>query len=350
MRLDHWLVLGLLSSLACGTPDKGISSGLPEDGDDTSDSEKPPSTKSDAGRRDAGSALPNKRDSSVSTVSDTTTCEKLNLTAMGNAPDMLIVLDRSTSMLMGRWDPSASAIKQFTGGLDETVSFGLMLFPAAGGDICAPGKVDVPVGEMNAQKIAATLTMSPPTQFPIGATPTSTALAAALTALDPQDCADCIPKPKYVLLVTDGEPNCADDPVGDSNRAIDALTAKGVKTYVIGYNLASNPNSSMIMNGFAQHGGTDKFYPVEDQAGLVKELTRLAGELVPCEFALMDDIGDPSYVRVQIDGKTYNYGTDWKVDGRKIVLDPMGGACPKLRDAKLHDLKITRECDMVPVQ
>ncbi|MEY4515071.1 MAG: hypothetical protein RLZZ450_7193 [Pseudomonadota bacterium] len=80
---------------------------------------------------------------------------------------------------------------------------------------------------------------------------------------------------------------------------------------------------------------------------MVAELTRVAGELVPCEFALQDDIGDPSYVRVEIDGKTYEYGTDWTVDGHKIVLDPMGGACPKLRDAKLHDLKITRECYQV---
>jgi hypothetical protein len=225
-----------------------------------------------------------------------------------------------------------------------------MLFPAKANDICAPGMVDVPVGEMNAQKIAASLASSPPTPFPLGATPTSTSLMAALTALDPMLCADCVPTPKYVLLVTDGEPNCADDPVGDTNRAIDALTAKGVKTYVIGYDLSNNANSVMVMNGFAQHGGTDQYYPVEDQASLVKELTRVAGELVPCEFALKDEIGDPSYVRVEIDGKTYNYGSDWTIDGSKIVLDPMGGACPKLRDAKLHSLKITRECDPVVVQ
>jgi hypothetical protein len=84
---------------------------------------------------------------------------------------------------------------------------------------------------------------------------------AALTALDLMACSDCFPTPKYVLLVTDGEPNCADDPVGDTNRAIDALTAQGVKTYVIGYDLASNANSAMIMNGFAQHGERTSITP-----------------------------------------------------------------------------------------
>jgi hypothetical protein len=154
-----------------------------------------------------------------------------------------------------------AAIKEFTGGLDQSVNFGLMVFPATGNDICTPGMVDVPVGEMNAQKIATTLASSPPTPFPLGATPTSTSLMAALTALDPMACSDCVPTPKYVLLVTDGEPNCADDPVGDTNRAIDALTAQGVKTYVIGYDLASNANSAMIMNGFAQHGERTSITP-----------------------------------------------------------------------------------------
>jgi hypothetical protein len=66
---------------------------------------------------------------------------------MATPPDILIVLDRSTSMLMGRWDPSVAAIKEFTGGLDQSVNFGLMVFPATGNDICTPGMVDVPVGE-----------------------------------------------------------------------------------------------------------------------------------------------------------------------------------------------------------
>jgi len=103
------------------------------------------------------------------------------------------------------------------------------------------------------------------------------------------------------------------------------------------------------MDGFAMHGGTDKHYPVEDEATLIAELTRIAGALVPCEFELSMDIPDPTYVRVEIDGMTYNYGTDWTNNGKKIVLDPMGQACPKLRDAKLHDLKITRECEVIPV-
>jgi uncharacterized lipoprotein YmbA len=101
------------------------------------------------------------------------------------------------------------------------------------------------------------------------------------------------------------------------------------------------------MDEFAMHGGTEKHYPVEDETTLLAELSRIAGALVPCEFELSSDIPDPTYVSVKIDGVSYAYMTDWTIEGRKIVLHPDGGACPVLRDAKLHDLKIIREC--VPV-
>jgi hypothetical protein len=308
------------------------------------------------------------------------TCDKLQLQGAPNSPDILIVLDRSGSMVgfgearnagKNRWLPSVSAVKKLTSELTETVAFGLMLFPdpSANGGVtipgigtfggngmggCTPGKVDVTVDINTASKIASVLDMSAPNA--VGATPTSASLVAARMALA-GDCADCRPTPKYILLVTDGQPTCgmggtADttpEDIAATNAAIDDLTADGVKTYVIGYDTASDPAAAAAMDGFAMHGGTDKHYPVEDEATLIAELTRIAGALVPCEFELSMDIPDPTYVRVEIDGVTYNYGSDWTNEGKKIVLDPMGQACPRLRDAKLHDLRITRECEVVPV-
>ncbi|MDB4986014.1 MAG: hypothetical protein JWN04_1192, partial [Myxococcaceae bacterium] len=265
-----------------------------------------------------------------------------------------------------------------TSSLTDTVEFGLMVFPSpggaggtgggfmipglgnvpiGGGSSCTPGRVDVPVGLHTADQIASVLDMSTPD---IGATPTTATLMAAKDALDTGTCGDCVPVPKYVLLVTDGQPTCGDGGGGTTtqadldatNAAIDALTAQDIKTYVIGYDTASDAAAASAMDGFAMHGGTDKYYPVEDEQTLVAELTRIAGALVPCEFELTGEISDPSYVRVEIDGKTYSYGIDWTIDpsdNKKIVLDPMGGACPTLRDAKLHDLNITRECEVVMV-
>jgi von Willebrand factor type A domain len=388
MRPSSLLTLALTTLFACGGDPGAVSSDPP----DTSASQGPSEgegkgastdagTKKDAGGKvsapSSGGSVGGKKDSGP-VDQGPPTCDKLQLEGAPNSPDILIVLDRSGSMVgfgdarnagKNRWLPSVSAIKKLTSELTETVAFGLLLFPdpTANGGVtipgigtfggngmggCTPGKVNVQVDLNTADKIAAALDRSMPD---VGATPTAASLVAARKALD-TSCADCQPTPKYVLLVTDGQPTCgmgAADPaaadVEATNAAIDDLTADGITTYVIGYDTASDPAAATVMDGFAMHGGTQKHYPVEDEATLIAELTRIAGALVPCEFELSMDIPDPAYVRVEIDGVTYDYGRDWTNDGRKIVLDPMGNACPKLRDAKLHDLKITRECEVIPV-
>lgn len=392
MRLSYLLPFALCASLvACGGESGPATSDAPGKNEDPIKGD-PPASK-DAGAKDSGKDS-GKAPSSPSGPSkpgndknpdDPDTCDKVNLTGAPRSPDILIVLDRSGSMVglggmrnMGknRWIPSVSAVKKLTSSLTETVAFGLMLFPApgaagmggggimipglgtiptgpGGGNTCAPGKVDVPVDINTADEIAAVLDMSMPD---FGATPTTATLAAAKVALS-GDCADCEPTPKYILLVTDGQPTCGTGGMGDTtpediaatNVAIDDLTAAGVKTYVIGYDTASDPGAAEAMDSFAMHGGTEKHYPVEDEATLIAELTRIAGALVPCEFELNTDVPDPAYVRVEIDGKTYNYGDDWSLEGRKVILHPEGGACPTLRDAKVHNLKITRECEVIPV-
>jgi len=390
MRLSYWLSLLLAGSLAgvtaCGSDEPGNST---SDGPGTKGDESPSGadddddddgTKKDAGVKDGG-----KKDAGGTVIKtdpdDPSACDKLALNGRPNAPDILIVLDRSGSMVglgdprnagKNRWMPSVSAVKKLTSELTETVAFGLMLFPApgsgAGGGItipgigtfgggggggCAPGMLNVPVELSTADMIGTTLDMSTPD---VGATPTSATLEAALTALDTGTCGDCQDVPKYILLVTDGQPTCGasgmtttPEDIAATNAAIDKLAAKGIKVYVVGYDTASDPASAAAMDEFAMHGGTGKHFPVEDEATLLSELTTIAGALVPCEFELTKDIPDPTYVRVEIDGVSYAYETDWSVEGRKIILHPEGAACPILRDAKLHDLKITRECEIVMV-
>jgi von Willebrand factor type A domain len=376
MRLSNLLPLSLSAALcigaACGSDsEQRTSSGITVD-DSNAGEDKPtkdagkPASKDSGVKRDAGGGK------QQTTSLDPETCDKLNISARPQAPRILIVQDRSGSMVgygdarnMGknRWAPSVSAIKKVTSDLTETVAFGLMLFPskAAGAfgrpnpaASCGPGKLNVPVEIMSADAIAMALDANTPD---VGATPTASTLEVARGALKEDACADCpAPPPMYVLLVTDGQPTCGANggatPTGEeidaTVAAIEELRKDNITTYVIGYDTASDAPAAAAMDLFAMAGGTDKHLPVEDEASLLSELTRIAGQLVPCEFELSSDIPDPTYVRVEIDGVTYEYMKDWQVEGRKIVLTPDGGACPKLRDAKVHELKITRECK--PIQ
>jgi hypothetical protein len=377
------LAIALTGVSGCGSDDSVTGDGPKQSEDPVQGS----GSKSDAGvKRDGGKPPASSGGSSGSGSSgsssggnasgndDPNACEKLQLPANPNSPQILIVLDRSGSMIgvgggggvgKNRWEPSVSAVKKLTASLTGTVEFGLMLFPSpgnadgggfggfltgiagGGGPGCAAGVVNVPVALNTAGEISSMLDMSGPD---VGSTPTAASLLAAKEALS-GGCSDCVAKPKYVLLVTDGQPTCgADGGPGDvdaTNAAIDELSKAEIKTYVIGYDTLPGTPEGDAMQSFAEHGGTEKYFPVEDETSLVAELTRIASALVPCEFELKDEITDPSYVRVEIDGKTYNFGSDWQVDGKKIVLDPMGGACPLLRDAQVHFLNITRECEVV---
>jgi hypothetical protein len=152
-----------------------------------------------------------------------------------------------------------------------------------------------------------------------------------------------------VLLVTDGQPTCgaggytAPDESATTS-AIERLLAAGIHTYIVGFNTAS---VAATMDGFARAGGTDRHIPVDNERTLLQELTRITASLVPCEFELSTPITDPSYVRVTIDGKQYNLSDGaWSIDGKKIILEK---ACNVIRDAKVHDLTIVRECTQVDV-
>ncbi|MET0284410.1 MAG: vWA domain-containing protein [Polyangiales bacterium] len=297
----------------------------------------------DAGRRDAASGSGGRRDASSGGGGGGGSCETQNITARANPPDILIVLDRSLSMQLSfRWAPSTAATKMLTSEYENVVQFGLMTFPS-GNSICDPGQLDVPVAPTNASAINSYIDMTLPTGF----TPTAETLKKALEVLgDRKVVADSVPTPANVLLVTDGEPQC---PGGPDQRqgSIDAVTAladAGIKTYVVGYDLAGGGD---LMNQLAQVGGTDRYYEVQNQQDLSAAFAEITKDIVRCEYELAEEPDDPSYVRVTIDGETVelNAADGWLLDGKKITLQ--SGSCDILKDGANHALQVKVECDPV---
>ena len=98
-------------------------------------------------------------------------CGKADTDVAPVIPDMLIVLDRSGSMMtpsrpgspaVDRWNPSIKGVKTLTTTFDKAISFGLMVFPNESA-LCAPGDLRVPVAKTNAAKVnAASTACAPP--------------------------------------------------------------------------------------------------------------------------------------------------------------------------------------------
>ena len=304
-------------------------------------------------------------------------CEVVSVEPSREPPSVLVLLDRSGSMYTAttdRWTPAVSAINEVVATYPGELAFGLGLFGAGQG--CIGGNIEIAPGANAAAAIASSLSGDPALRTG-GGTPTSSMLEYARNYYASRG------GERYVVLVTDGAPNC--NPLqGDRTQclctfddctnaatpwlgclddlstvaAVEALASSGVATWVIGYD---TPELTATLNAMAVAGGTDRdtYIPVEDQVSLAEALDAIAADLVSCTYTLSAPPGDPSFVRVRLDGDPVPHSSQQSLDGG---LDPSAGtfvleggdrvrlegaACERLQDGLTHELTITRECEPV---
>lgn len=280
-------------------------------------------------------------------------CSTVEAVARPVEPQVLIVLDRSGSMAGERWNRSIGAVQGLVEDLQSKVHFGLAMYPGVGEELdCRGGPVRVQPAMQNADDIETILqAQESEARTDFGYTPTALTLGVALdqlTTVAPDDASE----PQYVLLVTDGKPNClvgAEKWQGDEEAtyaSIDALRDADIKTYVIGY---LTQEFASIMDTMAQHGGTDRHYPVEDETTLRAALDQITNSVVSCGFALEQVPAGPEYVRVLLDGEEIDLGPDGWTHPQDTTIELGGAACSRLRDGGVHQLQILIECDPVRV-
>lgn len=278
-------------------------------------------------------------------------CETLEVVARPEPPKVMVVLDRSGSMAGEPWDQAISAIDGLLTSYPELL-FGLAMYPAVGEELsCNAGSVSVSSSTGTQAKIHDVLFADASRAIKdYGYTPTAGTLEVARKALipPPDDRAE-----RFVLLVTDGQPNCNvagpekhSPDVPATLSALDALLADKVKTFVVGYR---TEQFASVMNDMAKHGGTGKHYPVEDAATLSAAFGEVASSFAPCTFALDEQPPGAEFVRVLLDGQELTLGADG------FSLDPNGtvtlGAksCGIMRDGSEHAIKVLVECEPVRV-
>jgi hypothetical protein len=293
-------------------------------------------------------------------------CQSIVVDNSRVTPNMLLVLDRSSSMKTGqvdRWDPSVNGIKKITQALQDEIDFGLMPFPGGGpaGVRCAAGDIQVPIATHNADAIAAKLA----TLQLNASTPTAVTIEAAHKALAPLAAPqiDGVTHPTYVILVTDGAPNCnngrvsnEEDPVAVAATvsAIEAMAKDGIQTYVLAFGAENDPTLKNALDMMAVAGGTGdtQYHPLEDEASVEDTLRTIAGGVVSCSARLDKPVDDPSFVLVSLDGKPLNYNAPdgWSLGSDKRTLSVKGSACNTLKDtSKNHYLDVEVTCSPVPL-
>src|SRR5688572_23388499 len=122
----------------------------------------------------------------------------------GLPPEVMIVLDRSGSMTASfdngtRWSKVAEAVKSVVSSLQGQIGWGLTVYPTD--NDCGPSSsVDVQIATMNGPAVSTKID----SYSAGGNTPTSAAIKNATTYMGSRTSQN----PKYLLLTSDGEPNC----------------------------------------------------------------------------------------------------------------------------------------------
>ncbi|NMC68456.1 MAG: VWA domain-containing protein [Myxococcales bacterium] len=175
--------------------------------------------------------------------------------AQCDKPSLLLILDKSSSMVTGsvpsgitKWEAARRAVSTITTRFDESINFGLLVFPNP--NHCDVSSVAVPIGERTASAVSTYLATPPPSGG--NWTPMYQALDVA-TAYPPMSDASTR---RVAVLITDGWQWC--DPYDAATLFLPvehaaALRATGTTLYVVGF---GDGVDALTLNRIAYQSGT----------------------------------------------------------------------------------------------
>jgi hypothetical protein len=312
-------------------------------------------------------------------------CDPKNFVLQQAPPgEVYLVVDRSGSMSEPGATPGQTKWQELTAAVDaaltqyaSVIRFGLLTYPAD--DQCATTGPQVGLAPDNRVAIMTHLADA----VPAGGTPTAAALnnaAASMTALgDPTS-------PKYIILATDGGPNCnyflSADPGCSCTYATpewcctshpdqclfgytclddqhtlevvnDLRQNQGIDTFVIGLEGTAEYvnllNALAVSGGRPQVGGSTDYYPAANQTELLNALQTIAVGLISCEIQLEEPPDFPDLVTIYMDGQevprdpAQQDGWDY-TDAQNTTIELFGAACDTLQDGAQHTLTATFAC------
>jgi hypothetical protein len=252
---------------------------------------------------------------------------------------MVLLVDRSNSMRAAtptgtKWTDLTSSLASVLARRSE-VAWGLTLFPASDARACVTAPLEIIPAMGSAAAISARVASATPTG---SGTPTREAVRqAGLQILNAGR-----PTRKYLLLATDGEPNCspsAVDPnlpdLAGTNAAIRGLAEQGVTTFVLG--VAAGASADAALAGLAQAGGHARtgmtaYYTAADATDLEQALDEVARQVALCTLDLSPPPPAGSTLTLSIGGQTFprnvsHVGDGWDVTAAGRAIELYGAAC-----------------------
>ena len=268
--------------------------------------------------------------------------------------DVLLVLDRSGSMdysttsdnncnngsanCTARWPALTSAVNATLSSTSNSISWGLKLYSSTGNACGVSSGVEVQIATTSVATIQSLITSTKPG----GNTPTAQAITAAanyLTTVKDQNT-------KYILLATDGEPNCAAGGNTTPNvqatvDAIAAAKAAGFLVYVIGI----GPSVGNLDN-FAAAGGTTNYFPATSPQALTDAFASISKAVTTCTFNLTQAPPDVNNIAVYLDKSLVekNGANGWSLGANSLTIVLNGSTCDKITSGAATQVQVLFGC------
>jgi hypothetical protein len=275
------------------------------------------------------------------------------------APNVMLVVDESGSMqdpiagsTQSKWDALKAAVDALVAKYDGQVDWGLSIFPAVGAaDSCAPGIIDVAVGPNTGSQITGKLNPILASSLN-GSTPTVETLMAVQAQAGLTDKT----RDNYVLLITDGEPTCAD--AAGVTPVIQALYAQqpSVKTFVVGVGDVNSSNPALLnewaTSGHTDRAGATKYYDATDTMSLQNSFASILGAVASCTYQLQNKPDDPSLVAAYLDGNGIPTdpvnGATYDAASNSITFH--GSSCDKIKTGSATKVNVVYGCPSPTIQ
>jgi Mg-chelatase subunit ChlD len=269
------------------------------------------------------------------------------------AADVLLVLDRSGSMVnsisadtactgvlgcTARWPALTSAVQENLISTAGSINWGLKLYSSTGTGCGVNAGVEVPISAASVPVINSQIAAV----SPAGNTPTEQVITAATAYL--QTVHD--QNPKYILLATDGEPNCAQGIASAPNiaatvAAIVAAKSAGFPVYVIGI----GPSVGNL-DTFAMAGGTISYYPASSPQELSSALAAISHVVSTCTFVLAQMPPLPNSMAVYLDRNLVakDDANGWSFGGNTQTIVLTGTSCDAITAGTATQVQVLFGC------
>jgi hypothetical protein len=374
-------MLLMASACAGGTSGQGTEPGTgpsqSPSGGGASGSASGASTTPSSGASDGGFAN-RQLDAAATTLGKSSGCNEVEIKFEARTPTVMLLVDRSSSMFeRGFWEPLKSAVLEVVNALQNDIRFGFATYTGLHGGTC-PDLMSVPIakGNFNAIQTAYQAVTVPTFK---AETPTSAAIDSVSTILK----ADSDPGPKFILLVTDGEPDFCDDPNPVCSR--DAVVASAQAAYkqaigtfifslggdvdrthlqdvanagtgqgVMDHNMAVAQQCGGVRASYGSTSGTAPFFEPDatDQQALVTQLRSVSASVRSCVFELQGKLRIKLDLApmgsVLINDQSIAYGSGWRMNS-ETELELLGSACDQLRRPETQRVLIDFPCEAVSV-